>query len=270
MLFRSFRRRRLRRGDFPAAWDAILRAEMPLYSRLPEPERRELQGWIRVFLAEKYVEGCRGMVVDDRVRVLIAAQACVLLLRRAHDVFPGMRTVLVYPGTFMGRARTTGPGGVVTLSEDPRLGESWFTPIAGGPVVLSWPEVVAGAADAHDGRNVVLHEFAHQLDAESGEMEGMPWLGDLDRARQWRTLLAREQRRLGAQAWARQPTVLNPYGAQSPAEFFAVAVEAYFERSAALRDHHPELYDALRAYFEVDPAAEWERGGTAAAGHGAA
>ncbi|MFN0134471.1 MAG: zinc-dependent peptidase [Phycisphaerales bacterium] len=257
MLFRSFRRKRLRRGPFRAQWDSILRADMPLYSRLPEADRLELQGHIRVFLAEKYFEGCRGFRIDDRVRLLIAAQACLLLLHREHDYFPGLRTVLVYPGTFLGRARTTGPGGIVTLSEDPRLGESWFQPIVGGPVVLSWPEVLAGAADSNDARNVVLHEFAHQLDAESGEMEGMPWLGDLGRARRWREIMAREQRQLAHDAWAHRATVLNPYGMQSPAEFFAVATEAYFERAGPLRDHHPELHAMLKSYFVIDPAAEW-------------
>ncbi len=254
MLFKNRRRRKARSRDFPSAWREVLWARMPAYGRLSLAERAELEWHIQVFLMEKYFEGCGGMVITDEVRLLIAAQACVLLLGRDTDYFPGLRSVLVYPGPFQGAGRAVGPAGMVTQSLGWRHGESWHTPGAGGPVVLSWPDVVAGAADAEDGRNVVYHEFAHQLDGESGWVDGAPVL-EPAAAAEWKRVMT-EQFQLHARAiWAGLPTVIGAYGAQSPAEFFAVATEVFFERGAALRAANPQVYRLLAGYYRQDPAA---------------
>jgi Mlc titration factor MtfA (ptsG expression regulator) len=228
---------------------------MPLYRCLSAADRAELEGHIQVFIAEKYFEGCNGLVVTDRTRVLIAAHACLLLLHRETDYYPLMRSVLVYPAAFVGAGNSLGPAGVVTENDGWRSGESWHTPAAGGPVVISWRDALAGAADPCDGRNVAIHEFAHQLDAESGAMEGIPAFDDAATAGQWKSLIPRELARLRFALSTGQPVAIDPYGAQSPPEFFAVAVETFFERPRALRAAHPDLYQHLAAYFQQDPAA---------------
>jgi Mlc titration factor MtfA (ptsG expression regulator) len=252
------RRERLKRRPFPPEWLAILRARVPCFNRLGPDDQRELLGHIRVFLAEKTFEGCNGLVITDEIRLTIAAQACILLLHRDTDYYPGLDTILVYPGRYRGRRVVTGPGGVVSESDEVRAGESWQGAISvrgGGPVILSWDDVRAGAADLHDGRNVVFHEFAHQLDGESGSIEGAPRLEHPSAYAAWARALSEEFDRLRVDlAWDR-PTLLGGYAATNPAEFFAVATEFFFERPGALRQRHPALYDQLARFYRQDPAA---------------
>ena len=231
---------------------------MPIYGRLPEADRRELERHIQIFLAEKYFEGCAGLAVTDEMRVIIAGQACLLLLHRETNYYPGLRTILVYPSGYFAHSRSIGPGGLVTEGMDPRSGESWHTPGAGGPVVLSWRDVKAGAVNERDGHNVVYHEFAHQLDGESGSVEGAPVLHERSQYTPWAQVLGREFHRLRDDLRSGQPTLLNAYGATSPAEFFAVATETFFERPLEMRARHPELYEQLRGYYRQDPAKLFE------------
>ena len=254
MWFRQRRRRKLKAQPFPDAWREMLRMRMPAYTALCPADRAELEGHIQVFIAEKYFEGCNGMRITDEVRVLIAAQACVLLLHRDPEYFPGLRSVLVYPDTFQGAGKSIGPGGMVVESLGWRGGGSWHTPGSGGPVVLSWSEVVAGAAGVDDGRNVVYHEFAHQLDGESGWVEGMPAL-EPAAAAEWKRVMTDQFQAHARAVWAGLPTEIGGYGATSPAEFFAVSTEKFFERGAALRASNPEVYRLLAAYYQQDPAA---------------
>jgi len=240
---------------FPPAWRALLREHWPLYERLSPTDRRELEGHALVLLREKHFEGCGGMMLTDVHRVLIAAQAALLLLHREHDYYPQMRSILVYPRAFVGAARAAGPGGLVTESRGFRSGESWHMPGAGGPVVLSWEDVVRGARDGRDGHNVVLHEFAHQLDAESDVMEGIPRLRTREEVERWRSVLSRERSRFAMILRAGGSNIMDPYGLQSDAEFFAVATETFFERGDLLREQHPEMYELLHGFYEQDPAA---------------
>lgn len=252
ILLKNRRRRKLRARPLPEAWRGKLEERWPRYRRLCAADRAELDGHIQVFLAEKYFEGCQGLRITDEMRVLIAAQACLLLLHRETEYFPMMRTVLLYPGAFVGQAKTVGPAGVVTESQGWRLGESWHQPGNTGPVILSWRDVVAGAANPEDGHNVVLHEFAHQLDAESGAVEGAPLLEG--GGAEWQRTMVREFHAFVSDLRTGRPTVLDPYAAHSPAEFFAVATETFFERPVALRDQHPALYRLFAGYFRQDPA----------------
>jgi Mlc titration factor MtfA (ptsG expression regulator) len=228
---------------------------MALYRELAAADRRELEGHVQVFIAEKYFEGCGGLKITESMKVLVAAQACVLLLHRESDYFPGMRSVLVYPGPFVGAGKASGPGGMVTESLGWRTGESWHTPASGGPVVLSWPDVLAGAADAHDGRNVVYHEFAHQLDGESGWVEGSPAFERVEDAAEWKRVMSEQFQAHARAVWSGMPTVIGAYGATSPAEFFAVATEQFFEQGPALKAANPEVYRLLAGYYRQDPAA---------------
>jgi Mlc titration factor MtfA (ptsG expression regulator) len=255
MLFKRRRRKRLRDQPFPPAWRDILLHRLPYYRCLPGPDQRELEGHIQVFLAEKYFEGCAGLVLTDEMRLVIAAQACMLLLHRETDYYPGLSTILVYPESYLAHVHGVGPAGVVTEGPAWRRGESWHTPGGRSPVILSWRDVEAGAADIHDGANVVFHEFAHQLDGESGAVEGAPALERRSQYIAWARTLGREYNALIEDLRNNRPTLLSAYGATSPAEFFAVLTECFFERARELRERHPELYAQLRGFYRQDPAA---------------
>lgn len=245
------RRRKLLAAPFPPEWRAILQRNVPYFALLSAGEQRELCGAIQVFLAEKRFEGCGGLAIDDEIRVTIAAQACVLLLHRESDYYPGLRTILVYPHGYVAPGARVQPDGTVSEGPQGRLGESWRH----GPVVLSWDDVRRGAADAHDGHNVVFHEFAHQLDSESGAEEALRMLGRRSRYIAWARGLAAEYQRLRDDVAHDRPTPLDDYGATNPSEFFAVVTESFFEQPEAMQRLRPELYEELRAFYRQDPAA---------------
>ena len=225
-LFDRWRRRRITQVPFPASWRRILRQRVPQVARLPADLQLQLKKRIQVFLAEKPFIGCGGLEVDDEMRVTIAAQACLLLLNRDDDEFAGLRQVLVYPGAFVVDRLHTDPSGVRQERRQVLLGESWQQ----GQVILSWPDVLAGAASADDGRNVVIHEFAHQLDQHNGAANGAPRLRGRGRRARWAQVLGREYVALRQRAAVGEPSLLSDYGATDPAEFFAVATEVFFEQ----------------------------------------
>jgi MtfA peptidase len=248
-LLKRRRRGRLRAAPFPPEWEQILRKNVPLYGRLPETDRRELHGHIHVFLAEKHFEGCGGLTLTDEIRVTIAAQACLLLLHRDTDYYCRLITILVYPSAYIARSVEPIGGGVVLEGEVARLGEAWRD----GVVVLSWDDVRAGASDIHDGHNVVLHEFAHQLDQEDGAADGAPILEHRSRYVAWARVLGVEFEQLRRDAERGRPSVLDDYGATNPAEFFAVATECFFERPVRMKAKHPDLFEELKGYYRQDP-----------------
>jgi Mlc titration factor MtfA (ptsG expression regulator) len=249
------RRARLMRTAPPPEWIAVLERNVPYYELLPGEDRRELAGLIQVFLAEKSFEGCDGLEVTDEMRVTIAAHACILLLHRGTDVYPLLSSILLYPRSFIAPLAERGPDGVVIEDEEERNGESWDL----GALVLSWDDCLGSAAHPHDGYNVMFHEFAHQLDDEAGIADGAPRINDRALAADWKRTFAREFEALAKRADKHVPTLLDWYGAESPAEFFAVATETFFERPAALRNRHPELYDLLARFYRQDPATLEER-----------
>lgn len=252
------RRARLRAQPFPAAWRRVLRQRVPAVARLPADLQQRLKQHILVFLADKPFVGCAGQVVDDEVRVVIAAQACLLLLGRADaEVYPKLSQVLVYPGAFAvqaSQAAQTGPGGVVHEQRHALAGQSW----AHGQVVLGYADVLAGAADAGDGQNVVLHEFAHQVDQDKGVADGRPWLPGRARRRRWAMVMddafwRAQQQASGAVGEPGHPGLFGSYAATAPAEFFAVATELFFERPQALADAEPAVYRELAGLYQVHP-----------------
>ena len=236
-----------------------MEAHCPFYHRLPEADQRELQGHVQVFLAEKSFEGCGGLIMTDEIRVCIAAQACLLLLHRNTDYYPELRSIVVYPSSFLVKTTRHLGSGVLEESHQARLGEAWQQ----GAVVLAWDAVCQGTAQPDDGRNVVFHEFAHQLDFEDGRADGAPVLGRGDawsaqksRYAAWARVLSAEFERLRAEVLAGKNAVLDGYGATDPAEFFAVATESFFERPLEMRQKHPDLYEELKQYYRQDPA-QW-------------
>lgn len=251
------RRRRLLAQPFPAGWLRHLQANLPCYAQLTPDEQRRLQGLVQVFIAERNWEGCGGLVLTDEMRVTIAGAACVLLLGLArHDYFARVLSVLVYPGGFVAPVReplSDQPFGDVYLhDEEDRLGEA----SPDGAVVLAWDEVQWESRHPGSGHNLVWHEFAHQLDMQNRAADGVPPLGEPALAARWQEVMSREYRRLASAERRRRRTLLDPYGAQDEAEFFAVVTECFFDRPSALAAEHPELYDVLRAYYGQDPA-QW-------------
>jgi Mlc titration factor MtfA (ptsG expression regulator) len=231
---------------------AIIERNVAQYGGMPAPLREQLHSLVKRFLHEKTFVGCAGLEVTEEMRVTIAAQACLLLLNRRTEVYPGLHAVLVYPGAFLVPRKQVDPGGVVTETRQDLLGESW----GDGRVVLAWDHVLRGAFDWTDGQNVVLHEFAHQLDSESGVPNGAPFLGSQSSYRSWAAVLSRDYANLRHDAIYRQQSVLDHYGATNPAEFFAVATETFFEKPWQMAANHGPLYAELQKYYRVDPR-EW-------------
>jgi MtfA peptidase len=252
--FKRRRRERLRGQPLPRRWRNVIERNVPYVALLPPLDRQELLGHVQVLLSEKKFTGCGGLEITDEIRLTISAQAALLLLHRGTDYFPTMRTILVYPDLFIVEHEHEQEDGTVFEEAVEQAGESWY----GGPVILSWRDVLAGAEDPHDGYNVVLHEFAHQLDDESGGADGAPELGSLARYQAWARAFGREYEQLQEAVLAGSISLLDEYGAESPAEFFAVATECFFERPRALRRRHPELYMQLSGYYRQDPASYCE------------
>lgn len=249
----AYRRSRVTETAFPASWRKILQQRVPLVRRLPVPLQLQLKKHMQVFIAEKSFLGCGGLHITEEMRVVIAAQACLLLLNRVTDYFANVRQVLVYPGAFVVNRTTVDGAGVQQENRQALSGESWSQ----GQVILSWQDTLEGAAIADDGRNVVIHEFAHQLDQENGAARGAPppTLGDTRHdARRWSLVFHAAYARLQSEARHGVDGLLNHYGAQEPAEFFAVVSEVFFEQPQALAAEYPSLYQELSGYYKVDPA----------------
>jgi Mlc titration factor MtfA (ptsG expression regulator) len=242
------KRRAIRERPFPETWRAILEGSVPLYRRLPPEDREELHGHVQILLAEKRFEGAAGLDVTDRMRLVVAAQAGVLLLHRATDFCPKLVSVLLYPGEYSVKEEVENDHGLVEEIDEARVGESWRT----GTLILSWEDVERDLTD--DLQNVVLHEFAHQLDAESGDLNGAPILADRSVRSRWAGAMTETFERLGEAVERDEETLLDPYGAEDPAEFFAVATEAFFLVPAELEGEEPALYAVLRDYYRQDPA----------------
>jgi Mlc titration factor MtfA (ptsG expression regulator) len=250
-VFKSRRRNKIANRPFPEQWLAIIRKNVPLYARLPAADQEELKRHIQIFLAEKKFEGCGGLEITDEIRLTIAAQACVLLLHRETDYYPGLVSILVYPRAFVAGSVHHFMGSTVLEGRDVRSGESWRR----GSVVLSWADVRRGAARVRDGQNVVFHEFAHQLDSSGGRGDSTPVLQDRSTFAAWARALGEDFERFRRDIETNRAEVLDEYGAVNEAEFFAVATEAFFETPKDLQRVYPRLYDELKRFYQQDPAA---------------
>jgi Mlc titration factor MtfA (ptsG expression regulator) len=253
---RELKRIQLRAQPLAPEYLHILQTEFPLYLRLPDELQRKLAGHIQVFLNEKDIVGRNGLEINDKISVLIAAQACLLILNRPGNYYPGFRSILVYPDTYVASSTRT-EGMLHITSTSARAGESWRR----GPVVLAWDHVLQGARDSRDGHNVVMHEFAHKLDEENAAMDGLPLLPTPGQYKQWSQVLnadfSVQQQKLADGA----KDVVDSYGATSPAEFFAVVTETFFEKPHQLEHQHPQLYEQFKQCYLLDPK-QWCHGKT--------
>lgn len=250
--WQEWRRRRWRAQPFPEAWRRILQKRVPYLRALPADLQLQLKQHIQVFLAEKAFIGCAGLVITDEIRVTIAAQACLLILNRPHtDYYPGLRQILVYPGAFIvDRVHTDETGVLQDHQRQVLTGESWSQ----GQVILSWQDTLEGAATPDDAYNVVIHEFAHQLDQETGLANGAPNLPGPERYRRWSCVMSDAFEQLQDEALHDdEASLFDHYGATDPAEFFAVASETFFERPGPLAEQYPTLYHELCDFYRINP-----------------
>ena len=246
MLFRWLKNRRrasMLAKPTPPEWEDWLAEDLPFYRFLPHDEQSKLLDLSRVFLAEKYFEGCDGFELTDRIKLSIAGQACLLLLNIEHDYYRRVRTIFVYPDT---RAiETHGGAGQVSAVSGVASHD--------GPIVLCWDAVRGGTMHPNDGHNVVFHEFAHALDFNDHVADGTPPLGSREQFDRWVEVMTQHYEEL-LDSRQRRRSVLRAYGATNPAEFFAVATEAFFEKPRSMQRKLPELYDVLKDYYRQDPA----------------
>ena len=227
------------------------RRNVPYYERLLPEDQQELLGGIQVFVAEKNFEGCGGLKLTDEIKVTIAAYACILLLHRQHDFYPRLKSILVYTDAYTADVTRRGPGNLVVEGIEDRAGESWQT----GAVVVAWNHVLRRPGVPQGSHNVILHEFAHQLDQEDGVADGAPLLPKTSMYAAWAQILGSEYQTLIDEVKAGYPTLLDQYGATNPAEFFAVVTEHFFEQPKQLKERHPALYEELMTFYQQDPAA---------------
>ncbi|YCM45284.1 M90 family metallopeptidase [Verrucomicrobiaceae bacterium 227] len=250
--FGGVRRRRLRafkeaaeEGGFTGADWVHLKRHVRSLEDMPEELKKRLEVLTLVLMAEKNFEACGGLEeVTREMKLVIMAQAAFLLLGRDHDFFPKLRTVLVYPEAYRGRDRHG------EEEDGGRLGESWGS----GTVVLSWKSVQRGGENDEDGTNVVIHEFAHQLDQENQHADGLPELAGNQPIGRWASTFSEAYEAFCEDLEAGRRTVMDPYGATNPAEFFAVASETFFEKPKQLKREEAALYEQLQTYYGVDPS----------------
>lgn len=247
--WRERRRAALRKRPFPVEWSASLRSHVPLYAALPDALRTQLHGHIQVLLAEKDFHGAGGLRVTDTMRLVIAAQAALLLLNRPTRYYPLLYSIVIHPAAFLVDREHWDAAGLHHRERQVLSGESWET----GQLVLSWDDTLAGGMLSGDGYNVVLHEFAHQLDLESGDMNGMPGLASRAAQSAWSAAFSPAYADLCARVDAGEETWLDPYAASAPEEFFAVSTEAFFELPGELAAEYPAVYACLQDYYRVDP-----------------
>jgi len=248
----KWQRDRLMAKQFPKSWLSIIESNLSIYKSLTSEQQKELLGYIQVFLKEKQFIGCLGLQITEEIKVTIAAIACLLLFGDRKTYFPNLRSVLVYPHAYIVNELIMNSY-VVEERRVARLGESWTR----DQLVLSWEQIQQDVLNWKDGHNVILHEFAHQLDQEDGQAEGVPILPRVLDYEVWKQVMSAEYLQLCDRVENGQKTVLDNYGATSPAEFFAVATETFFEKPKHLNQKHEVLYELLQRYYRLDPR-QWQ------------
>jgi Mlc titration factor MtfA (ptsG expression regulator) len=236
--------RRLRLDE--AAWQSALQRHA--FTRvLDEDERARLRESVVLFLHDKAIHGARGIAVTDEMRLAIAIQACMLVLGLDLDYYRGWVEIVVYPDEFVARYDYVDEDGVAHAVAEPMSGESWV----GGPVILSWADAEAPGESAY---NVVIHEFAHKLDMLNGDANGFPPLHrDMSREA-WSAAFSSAYEHFCERVERDETLPMDPYAAESPAEFFAVATEVFFEAPFELKHAYPAVYQQLAAFFRQDTA----------------
>lgn len=246
--FRNRRRRKLLAEPFPVRWEAILKRNVGHYALLSADEQAKLRDITRVLIAEKEWEGCGGLWVNEEMKVTIAAQAALLILNLDHDYYARVLSIVLYPDSFRTPVAEDG-------WEDDGLSDTILSgqAVYRGPVILSWSEVLAEGRDPGAGYNVVVHEFAHQLDFLDNGINGTPPLDDKVLAARWAPVMTAAFERHKQYLERGEETFFTEHAADDETEFFADAAEAFFCQPAALHDEEPEVFELLKGYFRLDP-----------------
>ena len=247
--FKNGRRRKTIAAPWPESWSLHLNRNVRLSWGLADHEINRLQRIVKVFVAEKNWEGCDGVSVTEEMKVTIAGQAALLLLGVNDFYFDNVNSILIYPQAF---ARQTTDG--VIAFDSHRSGEAW----QGGPIILSWQDTLSGGRNEHDGRNLVVHEFAHALDGLDGEMGGDVMFDDEETSQKWKQVVDVEFGELVRCKQQGVSTLLDHYGATNKAEFFAVSCETFFEQPRQLQQEHSQLFQLLSTYYRIDPR-QWQK-----------
>ncbi len=251
--FKNRRRERVLRKTHldDAEWNRALN-DYSFTRALNSDERARLKQLTILFLAEKPINGAGNLNIDNGARLAIAIQACMLILNLDLDWYKTWTEVILYPGGFVTRHEEVDEAGVVHVVEQPMSGESW----PNGTVVLSWTDVQqAGQAENEGGYNVVIHEFAHQIDMLNGEANGFPPLHKTMSRKQWAAVFSQAYEHFCKRVDDWEDTVIDEYAAENPAEFFAVISEAFFEAPLAVRNEYSDVYAQLALFYRQDPAA---------------
>lgn len=245
--WRRRRRQKLTARPFPAEWESTLRGNASFFWQLSPSEQAHVRHAIQIFVAEKNWEGCGGQPMSDVQRVTIAAQMARMTLGQRQETFDDVLSILLYPDTYLAKSQDL-IGSTIVEGDSARLGEAWYR----GPVILSWVDVLATAREENYGHNVVIHEFAHQLDMRNGRhADGIPPIEDPQQAQQWLAIAQRDFQRLIALCRSGTHSVLDCYGTTNQAEFFAVASEAFFELPEQLQSEWPDLYNLLSRFYGI-------------------
>ena len=254
-LQRWWQQRFLRKHRIPLPlWESAL-SQAPILTRLDPAERHRLRELASRFLHDKSIVGTQGLTVSDLMRVMIAAQACLLILNLDLDYFDGWREIIVYPDSFVVSREERDEAGVVHRSQNALGGEAWGR----GPVILSWGDAQAGTRLHRHGANVILHEFAHKLDMLNGAANGMPPLHPAMSRPDWTDALSAAYSELRQRLQHHHPTAINPYAATNPAEFFAVLTEHFFELPQLVHETYPQVYEVFKQFYRQDPLSRMQQ-----------
>ena len=228
---------------------ALLLRAMPIYNKMTDADRAKLARHIVWFLNEKRFVGCDGLQLTEAMKLIIAADACLLVLNKSWPLYKNVKEILLYPSAYYAPQSSRDNAGLVSFHNTVRQGESW----PGGTLVLSWHDVLEGNRLPSDGHNLVFHEFAHQLDQETGKTTGTPLLTSQTHYQQWGKVFSRAFSQLKTHVAYNMPHVIHSYGATNEAEFFAVITETFLEKPADLRREDPEIYRLLVDFYQFDP-----------------
>jgi len=248
--FRNWRRRRiLQRNPLdPALWEKVW-TRFGFVQRLMPEERARLRDLAVLLLHEKQISAAGGLELTDEMRLGIALQACILILNLDLDSYSGWVEIIVYPDEFMPRHEFRNEHGLIETDHSSYSGQAWLQ----GPVILSWADVEY--AWEGDGTNVVIHEFAHKLDMLNGDANGFPPLHSGMSREDWSKAFTEAYDDLSRRVERGEHTEIDPYAAESPAEFFAVLSEAFFETPELVKECYPKVYEQLALFYKQDPAA---------------
>ncbi|MCG7533822.1 M90 family metallopeptidase [Pseudoalteromonas sp. OOF1S-7] len=227
----------------------VLLRYMPIYRNMTDADRARLERHILWFLGEKRLLGRDGLKTNRAMALIIAADACLLVLNQQWPLYPNVKEILLYPSSYYAGQNSRDSAGLVSFHTVVRQGESW----PGGTLVLSWHDVLEGNRLPEDGHNLVFHEFAHQLDQQTGQTNGTPHLPKGMSYKKWGEVLSRAYQQLKTQLAYHLPHVVHEYGATNEAEFFAVITETFIEKPLQLKQENPELFNLLSEYYRFDP-----------------